>query len=84
MTTLNKPDVMPPIEYQDAFGTEVSVPVLAWGGEWYVAFCMRDCGTVKMNWYTNCSEKWIVTDSIKGWIPLPPNPAIEARYDYPK
>jgi hypothetical protein len=78
MTILNTPDVMPPIAEQDfLLDMEVSVPVLAWdGSQWFVAFCRRDTDTGEINWYTDCSETWTVTDSIKGWIPLPTNPTI--------
>jgi hypothetical protein len=80
MTTLNKPDVMPPLsEDQDYYlDAEASTPVLAWDDDqWFVAYATKDIETGKMAWHTDCAENWTVTDSIKGWIPLPPNPTTE-------
>lgn len=69
------PTATPPALVEVEFELRRSVPVIAFfkdGTQRVVTYEQWDGGDRK--WFTDCSERWTVTDSVTHWKPLDPPP----------
>ena len=74
------PATEPPIMYQDNFGCFTSKPVLVYvkgkgsARRMLVATLEKWDDELKPTWYSSCSERWNLYNSVLFWTPLPNPP----------